>query len=209
VESRVRQLQRGEVPVAASLLARAFAADPFLGHFMADPRRRRLALPPFFAVVVYELLGSQAVYVSEEAGRVAGVAAWLPPEPETPSRDARWHAFLASARVRMLFPRAAPRVGAGFETLAAEHPSDPHWYLAFVGIEPGEQGRGLGRQLLEPVLERADDESHLCYLETPFPDTRAFYRKLGFADTAELRPVAGAPPIWTMTRKPSDTTGFG
>jgi GNAT superfamily N-acetyltransferase len=202
VELSVRQLRQTEAAAAARLLARAFAADPFLGYFMTDPRRRRLALPPFFAAVLHELLDSGAVYVSEQEGELAGVAAWLPPEPKTPSRDARLRARLASIHVRLLFPRAAPKVQSGFETLGADHPRDPHWYLAFVGIEPREQGKGLGRQLLEPVLERADREDRLCYLETPFPATRAFYRKLRFVDTAEVRPVAGAPSIWTMTRQP-------
>lgn len=209
MEARVRLIERGELAAAASLLARAFTGDPFIGHFMSDPRRRRLALPPFFAAVLHELIDSQAVYVSEFPGRLAGIAAWLPPEPEEPARDARWRARRASARVRLLFPRAAPQVWAGFSALAAQHPSDPHWYLAFVGIEPSEQQRGLGRQLLDPVLERADREDRLCYLETPFPDTRAFYRKLRFDDTAELRPVAGAPPIWTMTRPPIGLPNLG
>jgi len=205
----VRQLHRSEVAASASLLARAFTADPFLGHFMADPRRRRLALPPFFAAVLHELIGSKEVYVSEHQGEMVGVAAWVPPEPKPPSRDARLRARLASMHVRLLFPRAAPQVRSGFETLGADHPSDPHWYLAFVGIEPDQQGHGLGRQLLGPVLEQADREHRICYLETPFPDTRAFYRKLRFADTAELRPVAGAPPIWTMIREPHTTPSLG
>jgi GNAT superfamily N-acetyltransferase len=209
MEARVRQLQRGEVATAASLLARAFAADPYIGHFMADQRRRRIALPLFFAAVLWQLIDSRAVYVSERAGILAGVAAWMPPGPQTPSRAARWHSRLASTRVRLLFPRAAPQVSAGFEILGDQHPSGPHWYLAFVGIEPGEQRRGLGRQLLEPVLEQADRTSHLCYLETPFPDTRPFYLKLRFNETAELRPVAGAPPIWTMTRQPLPPSGYG
>jgi GNAT superfamily N-acetyltransferase len=202
VEERVRQIGRGEVAAAASLLARAFAADPFIGHFMADPRRRRLALQPFFAAVLHEVIESRTVYVSERGETLAGVAAWLPPTPEPPTRRARWRSGWASARVRLLFPRAAPQVWAGFEILGEKHPRDPHWYLAFVGIDPAEQRRGLGRQLLEPVLEQADHEGQLCYLETPFPDTRAFYRKLRFDETAEIRPVAGAPPIWTMTRPP-------
>jgi GNAT superfamily N-acetyltransferase len=209
VPTRVRQLRSSEVATAASLLAHAFADDPFLGYSLADPPRRRLALPSFFAAVLYELIDSQAVYVCEQRDGVVGVAAWLPPEPKAPSREARLRARLASARVRLLFPQAAPRVRSGFEALAADHPSDPHWYLAFVGIEPGEQGHGLGRQLLEPVLRRADGENRLCYLETPFPDTRAFYRKLRFTDTAEVRPIAGAPPIWTMTRRPQETPVLG
>jgi GNAT superfamily N-acetyltransferase len=172
---------------------------------MRDARRRRLALPSFFAGVLHELIDSEAVYASDLDGRLAGVAAWLPPEPQAPSSGARRRARLASTRVRILFPRAAPRLWGGFETLDAHHPHDLHWYLAFIGIEPGVQRRGLGRQLLEPVLQRADRESCLCYLETPFPETRNFYRGLRFDDTAELQPVAGAPTIWTMTRQPKET----
>jgi predicted acetyltransferase len=107
---------------------------------------------------------------------------------------------VASLEVRALFPGAAPRLHAGFEALAASHPPEPHWYLAFVGIDPAQQRRGLGRTILAPVLARADADAIPCYLETPFPDTRAFYKTLGFDETDELHPVAAAPPIWTMTR---------
>src|SRR6201987_575229 len=45
---------------------------------------------------------------------------------------------------------------AGFDALRASHPAQPHWYLAFVGTDPRQQRRGLGRTILTPVLERAD-----------------------------------------------------
>jgi ribosomal protein S18 acetylase RimI-like enzyme len=102
-----------------------------------------------------------------------------------------------------LFPRASSRLLDGFAVLAEHHPQLPHWYLAFVGIEPSAQGRGAGGALLRPVLARADEDRTTCYLETPFPATLTFYRRLGFEVTAELKPVAGAPPVWTMTRSPS------
>ena len=92
----------------------------------------------------------------------------------------------------MLFPRAAPRLLAGFAELGENHPPEPHWYLAFVGIDPRQQRRGLGRTLLAPIIERADDAGIACYLETPFPDTRVFYRRLGFEDTDELHPGRGS-----------------
>jgi ribosomal protein S18 acetylase RimI-like enzyme len=106
------------------------------------------------------------------------------------------------AVVRLLFPHAAPRLFEGFELLGGQHPPEPHWYLAFVGIKPDLQGRGLGAQLLAPVFERADADGTLCYLETPFQATQAFYRRLGFEITGEEHPVEGAPPVWSMTRRP-------
>ena len=202
MEAEVRQLRPREAGAAAPLLVRSFADDPFIGYFFRGPRRRRLALPPFFAAVLHSLLPSREVFALAVGGRVLGVAAWLPPEPLSASRQARLRANAATARVRFLFPRASPALGLGFEMLGSHHPPDPHWYLAFVGIDPDEQRRGLGRQLLSPVLDRADRESSICYLETPFPDTRAFYHRLGFVNTSELNHVPGAPTIWTMTRQP-------
>ncbi|MGZ4393708.1 MAG: GNAT family N-acetyltransferase [Gaiellaceae bacterium] len=202
----VRQLKSDEVRAASLLLARAFAGDPFIGYFLADRRRRRFALPPFFRAVLHELAASDALYACEADGRLAGAAAWSPPELSAAPKRSKLLARAASAEVHTLFPRAAPRMRSGFGALGAHHPPVPHWYLAFVGIEPGQQRRGLGRGLLAPVLERADAAAITCYLETPFPDTRAFYQRLGFEDTDQLRPVAGAPPIWTMTRPASSHT---
>jgi ribosomal protein S18 acetylase RimI-like enzyme len=145
---------------------------------------------------------SGALYGADENGKLAGVAAWLPPAPAVATRRSRWLEAAASIEVRLLFPRAAPSLLTGFQTLGEHHPPVPHWYLAFVGIEPAQQRRGIGRKLLAPVLERADAGAVACYLETPFPGTRAFYRQLGFEEAGQLQPVAEAPPIWTMTRPP-------
>ena len=202
----VRPLQSRELQAASRLLARAFAHDPFIGYFFADQRRRRSALPPFFRAVLHQLADSHAIFACEVENRLTGVAAWLPPEPAETTRRSAWLARVASMEVRILFPRAKARVLAGFEELGQRHPATPHWYLAFVGIEPGQQGRGLGTSLLAPVLQRADEAGVTCYLETPFPETRAFYRRLGFGDTEELHPALGAPPIWTMTRGPGSAS---
>lgn len=117
-----------------------------------------------------------------------------------PSRTTR--ARLHSAATRALFPRAAPLLRAGFDLAAEHHSPRPHWYLAFVGIDPSQQGRGLGRALLAPVHEQADRDGVACYLETPFPATHAFYRGLGYELVEELRSFAGGPPVWTMLREP-------
>ncbi|GAC1671877.1 MAG: hypothetical protein PVS2B2_03700 [Candidatus Acidiferrum sp.] len=42
----------------------------------------------------------------------------------------------------------------------------------------------------------------LCYLETPFPATHDFYRRLGFELGPATHPFEGAAPLWTMIRLP-------
>jgi len=105
--------------------------------------------------------------------------------------------------VRLLFPHRSRKLYGGFSATVSLHPKAPHWYLAFVGVEPRQQGKGIGQQLLAPVLDLADHRSTVCYLETPFPGTLEFYRRLGFVLETEARPFENAPPIWTMTRPPS------
>jgi ribosomal protein S18 acetylase RimI-like enzyme len=56
----------------------------------------------------------------------------------------------------------------------------PHWYLPIIGVDPSRQASGIGRALLQPVLDRANAEGVRCYLETTQPHNVAFYRKHGF-----------------------------
>jgi GNAT superfamily N-acetyltransferase len=196
----IRPLERREIGRAAGLLADAFAADPFIGYFLRDATRRRLAFPRFFASVLHDLIDLGGSYAAEMGPSLAGVAVWAPPAPGCAQARSRLRAHAHRTLVRALFPRATERMLVAFRTLGEHHPDQPHWYLAFIGIEPGLQRTGIGSSLLAPVLGLADRDRTACYLETPFPATRSFYERLGFEPTAELRPDGDAPPVWSMTR---------
>jgi hypothetical protein len=61
-------------------------------------------------------------------------------------------------------------------------------------------------QLLAPVLERADADGQLCYLETPFPQTHAFYHRLGFEHGDQLHVFDQAPAVVAVLRQPRSRT---
>jgi GNAT superfamily N-acetyltransferase len=193
VEVTVRWLHEGEISTASRLLARAFADDPIITHYLDDPVRREAALPAFFEGILEELLPSGQVFAASNAEDLIGVAAWLPPNPVEPDEEVRHRAVRAHRMVETLFPASFATMMDGFAALEGLHPADPHWYLAFVGIEPMVQGRGVGEVLLRPVLHAADVTTTLCYLETPFPRTHRFYERLGFSRSAEHHTFAGAP----------------
>jgi ribosomal protein S18 acetylase RimI-like enzyme len=202
VEAEVGILPRRLSGRAVGVLCRAFAEDPILTHFLGRGARRDLAYRMFFADVVRSSLALGHVHAATSDNHLFGVAVWKPPGVSVMSLRSRMKSALRALVVRALYPRAARELFAGFANLEANHPSVPHWYLMFVGIDPGFQGQGQGAKLLAPVLQLADASGTLCYLETPFRQTHAFYQRLGFQITSESHPFRGAPPLWTMLRQP-------
>jgi ribosomal protein S18 acetylase RimI-like enzyme len=87
-------------------------------------------------------------------------------------------------------------------SLEARHPSGPpHYYLAVLGTDPAQQGRGLGSALLAPVLERCDQDGVGAFLESSKERNIDFYARHGFRVTDELRLPRG-PTMWQMWRDP-------
>ena len=108
---------------------------------------------------------------------------------------------LAPALART-YGRHLPRLFQTINALESDHPEEPHYYLPFVGVVPGWQGRGIGAALLRPVLDRCDAERMPAYLEASSPRNRNLYERHGFVVTEEFRLGKGSPPLWRMWRAP-------
>ena len=63
------------------------------------------------------------------------------------------------------------------------HPEERHWYLMVLGTDPNHQRQGFGRKLVQPMLDRADDEGVLSYLESSKESNVPYYRGFGFEVT--------------------------
>src|SRR2546430_5814044 len=96
--------------------------------------------------------------------------------------------------------RHSPRVLRAIASLEASPPREPHHYLAFIGVDPDWQGRGLGGALLAAVLERRDRERMPAFLEASGARHRGLYERHRFAVTEEFRLGRGGPPQWRMWR---------
>ena len=70
-------------------------------------------------------------------------------------------------------------------------------------MAPSHRGRGLGRALLQPVLDRADADGVPCYLETAQPTNVTFYERLGFRVLVHVVEPSSGLPLWTFRRDPS------
>lgn len=80
------------------------------------------------------------------------------------------------------------------------HPTESHYYLEYIGVDPEYQGRAIGTTLLQRLVVKADEEQVGCYLENANPRNLSFYQRLGF-EIWEEKEVIGLP-TWFMWRHP-------
>jgi ribosomal protein S18 acetylase RimI-like enzyme len=84
-------------------------------------------------------------------------------------------------------------------TVEQAHPAALHWYLETLGTDPEHQGKGVGSALLQPGLDRCDDEGLPAYLESSKESNLAFYARHGFEVTREIN-LPNGPTLWAMWR---------
>ncbi len=201
-----RQLVRLDpawVREAARTLARAFMNDPLQSYTFPDPAQRaERSIPHFESMVRYGLLAGD-VWVTE--GNIDAVGIWLPPEHRE-YREELFEAVGFTGLPEAMGADAFGRFMQVIEHLEKLHKRDvlePHWYVMVLGVDPLQQGKGLGRLLLQAGCEIADARRVPCYLETAQPANVRFYTSSGFKVLVEgTEPISGLR-YWTFLREPS------
>ena len=78
-----------------------------------------------------------------------------------------------------------------------------------LGVEPSEQGKGIGGVLMQPILMRAGAEGLPCYLETENERNVPFYERHGFEVVSDGEVPKRGLRVWAMVRNPhSADTNF-
>ena len=182
----------------ARLMAAAFTTDPVMDWIARRGPKRAAGLERFF----FWILTSRAIPLGEvwmaPSGGVAAV--WLP--PNTPATAG---GFLEQMRLLPMFLRLCglPRILRGQamgDAMERHHPTDPHFYLAFIAVAPRLQGLGLGSVLLETTMKRIDTQGAAAYLENSNPRNMRLYERAGFVARGNIAPK-DAPPLIAMWRQ--------
>ena len=185
-----------ERPGAEQVLARAFRDSPLnVAVIGTDPERRLRANLHGARALLPVACAHGLVLAAHEAGVTRGLLIATPPFAwPLPAPSLRAHL----RRVLGQGLRVVRRWGLAFEALARVHPREPHWYLATLGVDPTNQGRGIGSALLARWLEGVDEDAAPAWLETDRQTNVAFYRRAGF-EVAHRTEVLGTP-VWCMGR---------
>ncbi len=79
--------------------------------------------------------------------------------------------------------------------------SETFWYLSILGISPNLQGKGLGLDLVLPVLKKTDEIGVATYLETFTPKNFGFYKRLGFYEAKTVHEPVTCSDYTIMVRE--------
>jgi ribosomal protein S18 acetylase RimI-like enzyme len=202
-----------ELPAVVDVLARALRDNPsFIGMFGPDPRRRLRST----RVLCRMFLSGQSEppMVARRAGVVVGAVAMSPPQTcffcrarvqhyrisiagrgVTIESEMPWRELLRLLRLGL---PALHRAGLIARLSTVHDPANRHWHVELVGVEPDLQGQGIGGQMMEAALRRADAGGELACVETDTARNVAFYRRHGFEVTAREE-LLGAQ-MWYMER---------
>ncbi len=190
--SVVVEVAEAERQAAIATLVAAFIADPVERWLYPAASEYLDHFGRFVEAFAGQAFASGTAWA---VGDCSAVALWLPPGTGTDE----------DAVVRILTETVArakhTEMFAVLEQMVTSHPTYPHWYLALLGVDPSQQGLGLGSLLLEAGL-RTVDAAHLpAYLETPNPHSVRLYERHGFVVSGRLQ-GGTCPPMVSMLRAP-------
>jgi GNAT superfamily N-acetyltransferase len=139
---------------------------------------------------------------------ITGVAFWLSPEypivTEVDRDAAGWRAVGEAwgAEAFTRFRAFAADIGDVLASCVAES----HWCLAWLCVDPGQQGQGIGSTLVRHMTARADRERLSCQLFTANLHNVPIYERLDFRVEQETILPRSGPRIWVMARQPEVET---
>jgi GNAT superfamily N-acetyltransferase len=182
-----------EIPRLSMVLSAAFADNPVSDWiFDGDQDRHN---PAFFSAFLRCAVQHGRV---EQSSDGTAVAVWI-------DRTRPWTVDVLRVLHDDLGAAVAPH-GSRWDTFeqAAEatEPTEPHWWLAFLGALPAHQGRGHGGRLLDHAAGWLGDTP--AYLEATSRRLAGFYGRHGWHDTQPL--VIPAGPVLHRMRF---STAFG
>jgi ribosomal protein S18 acetylase RimI-like enzyme len=200
----VRQADVTEVRALSVVLTQAFMGEPVTEWMMPQRFRRKTRREQLYRVELESYILPQEGLVTTaddgDGGLVGGCLTLPPGRWEMPkSVDGR-----TALRFFVAYGLKLPRAIRTQRVMAERHPTQPHYYIRWVGVRPELRGQGLGSALMRPTLDRCDAERLAAYIEASSEGSAALYERLGFVHQGMLTLPEGGPPIWPMLRPPQD-----
>jgi ribosomal protein S18 acetylase RimI-like enzyme len=184
---------------SVSTLTAAFSDDVMWRAILPDESERQRVMPMMWrGVIAY----CQQYGIVSTTPDMQGIAAWTKPRHAHPTLWKQLRTGFLLPRSVMLMSKPSRERFLGvmkqIEALHRQLMPRPHWYLWALGVDPAHQRQGMGGDLLQPGVARAQADGAPCYLETETEGNVTFYRKQGFDVLHEAEIVEGGFRLWFM-----------
>jgi ribosomal protein S18 acetylase RimI-like enzyme len=188
----VRVMAAADEDPAIETIVLAFAADPMARWTWPRAHQYLAAMPRMARAFGSRAFSNGSAFCTDD---YAGAALWLSPGvgPDEEGLGAVIESTVA--------PSLAPETAAIFEQMAKYHPTEPHWYLPLIGVDPAHQGDGHGNALMVHALAQCDSDHAPAYLESSNPRNIPFYQRHGFEPLGAIQ-VGSSPTLVPMLRRP-------
>jgi ribosomal protein S18 acetylase RimI-like enzyme len=172
-------------------LTLAFSADPMARWSLSDPAKYLTVFPSIARAFGGSAFEKGTAYI---ANGFVGAAIWLPPGVGS---DEESLTRLFDENVGDDIKEHLPGI---FEQMEKFHPTEPHWYLPMIGVDPAHQGAGVGSALMTEGLKAVDRDGSIAYLESSNPKNISLYERHGFEVIGEIQ-SGSSPVLRPMLRK--------
>ncbi|KAF2848127.1 acetyltransferas-like protein [Plenodomus tracheiphilus IPT5] len=221
----VSRMTEADIDGAIDTIQQAFANDPYNNwvypdRSKVDLTRNRVSLTLRCRWGIQHGLFHVARDMAEP-NKILGCAMWIP--PHAPSESESWSLYLSywwlwanQIRMNLWYGRGGLSTQRYWIWKARQAEAqkelwtDPkgYYFCNIVTVLPEAQGKGVGRALMEEVLQMADREGVPCYLESSRNEPNvAIYEKFGFKLVREMECRDGdnekdAITLYCMLRDP-------
>jgi ribosomal protein S18 acetylase RimI-like enzyme len=187
----VRTVGAADEDRAIATVVLAFVADPIARLTWSHAHDYLAAMPRFVRAFAGGAFTHRGALCTQDC---LGAALWLPPgvHPD----EEKLHELVESS----VSPSIQGEFSTAFAEMAKHHPSEPHWYLPLIGVDPAYQGKGHGDALMAHALDRCDRDGVPAYLESTNPRNRSLYQRHGFEPLGTIR-IGVLPPFVPMVRR--------
>jgi ribosomal protein S18 acetylase RimI-like enzyme len=192
LKKQVKTANASDEEGVIAMVVLAFSADPAVRWLYRDPHQYLANWPGFVRAFGGRAFEHGTAYYVD---RYAGAALWLPPGVHPDEDD------LVALIQRTVAERDQEDVFSVLEQMGGYHPSEPHWYLPLIAVDPLWQRKGLGSALLKHALALCDQDNKLAYLESSNPANIPLYERHGFEVVGTIQ-AGTSPAIIPMVRAP-------
>lgn len=190
------KVSQATIHLAAKILARGFFDDPMFSFVFSKTENRLDALAAFLKVFLADTVRRGEVLIMPNKGAIA----WYPSDVKV--FDDEFNNVLAEL-IEVTITFGGMSAAERFEQICSQiekfEPKQAYCEIILIALIPEARGKGIGRDLLSPVLNHADEQQVGCYLVSSNPRNIPFYKRQGFRQTS-LIPTDSAISLNGMWR---------